>query len=83
MKITKRQLRKIIQEMARPKLKYNVKVNRLLDALSDQRVEYVLQHPKLQAMNSFERGDDPVVSAFFDAEHALIKLVKILKAEDK
>ena len=35
------------------------------------------------AMNSFERGDDPVVSAFFDVEHALIKLVKILKAEDK
>ena len=83
MKITKRQLRQIIQEMARPKLKYNVKVNRLLDTLGNSRADYVQDHPELQAMNSFERGDDPVVSAFFDVEHALIKLVKILKAEDK
>ena len=83
MKITKRQLRKIIQEMARPKLKYNVKTDRILATLGNIRVEYVQDHPELQAMNSFERGDDPVVSAFFDVEHALMKLVKILKAEDK
>ena len=83
MRITKRQLRKIIQEMARPKLKYNVKTDRILNTLGNLRVEYVQDNPDLQAMDSFARGDDSVVSAFFDAEHALIKLVKILKAEDK
>ena len=83
MKVTKRQLRRIIQEMARPKLKYNVKTDRILTTVGDVRVEYVQDNPELQAMNSFARGDDTVISAFFDFEHALIKLVKILKAEDK
>ena len=85
MKITKRQLRKIIQEMARPKLKYNVKVDRLVDALVKLRVDY--RNDEMAgdtgALKGFERFDDPVFSSFLEAEIAVEKLAKMLQEEDK
>ena len=84
MKITKRQLRKIIQEMARPKLKYNVKVERLADALVKLRVDYL--ENEMATKSDYDRNkrwDDPVYNSFLDVEESLTKLAKMLQEEDK
>ena len=71
--------------MARPKLKYSVKVERLADTLGQLRVGYrndeIAADP--DALQGFERFDDPVFSPFFDAQDALVKLSKILEDADK
>jgi hypothetical protein len=84
MKITKRQLRKIIQEMARPKLKYGVKVERLAKELAALRVDYL--NNEMTTNPDYDRNkrwDDPVFTSFFPAEDALLKLIKILAEADK
>ena len=83
MRITEKKLRGIIQEMARPKLKYAVKVERLADAVIDLMMEY----------EKNERAADPnwqpsvQLSAerklFHEADEALTKLAEILKESDK
>ena len=83
MKLTNRQLRKTIQEMARPRLKYAVKVERLADAVIDLMMEY----------ERSERTTDPdwqpsvQLSAerklFHDADQALTDLAEILRGSDK
>jgi len=73
----------IIQEMARPKLKYAVKVERLANAVIDLMMEY----------EKNERATDPnwqpsvqlsvERKLFHEADEALTKLVEILKESDK
>ena len=70
--------------MARPKLKYGVKVERLANALAALRVDYlnneVTTNPDYDRNNRF---DDPVFSSFLDADTALLNLTKILAEADK
>ena len=83
MRITEKKLRGMIQEMARPKLKYAVKVERLADAVIDLMMEY----------EKNERTTDPnwqpsvQLSAerklFHETDEALTKLVEILRESDK
>ncbi len=83
MKTTKKRLRQMIQEMARPKLKFAVKVERLADAVIDLMMEY----------EKNERDADPdwqpsvQLSAerklFHEADQALTMLAETLKESGK
>ena len=83
MKLMNRQLRKTIQEMARPRLKFAVKVERLADAVIDLMMEYERNErttdpdwqPSVQL--SVER------KLFHDADGALTELAEILKGSGK
>ena len=73
-----------IQEMARPKLKYNVKVERLADTLMVLRVDYLENEMATNPdYDRSKRWDDPVFSSFFPAEDALSKLAKTLAEAEK
>jgi hypothetical protein len=83
MRITEKKLRGMIQEMARPKLKYAVKVERLADAVIDLMMEY--EKSERAADPDWQPSVDlsPERKLFHEADEALTKLVEILKESDK
>ena len=83
MKISKKQLQKMIQEMARPKLKYAVKVERLADAVIDLMMEYEKNERTMDPdwQPSVQLSQERKL--FHEADQALTTLAEILKESGK
>ena len=83
MKLTKRYIRKTIQEMARPRLKFAVKVERLADAVIDLMMAYEKSERAADPDWRSSVELSPERKLFHEADQALTTLAEVLKESGK